>query len=66
VTHHPNLHLIDVSCSTCGTSFTIRSTAATMSIDVCSNCHRAYTGRERAVVGGGRIERFDRRRALAV
>jgi large subunit ribosomal protein L31 len=60
------LHLIDVNCSSCGSSFTIRSTAATMSIDVCSNCHRAYTGLERAVAGGDRIQRFDRRRALAV
>jgi large subunit ribosomal protein L31 len=62
---HPDLHLVEVRCSSCGTSFTTRSTASSISVDVCSNCHPAYTGRERAVARGGRIERFNRRRALA-
>jgi len=62
---HPNMHLIDLRCSSCGASFSIRSSAATVSVDVCSNCHPAYTGRERTVASGGRVERFDRRRALA-
>jgi len=65
VTQHPNLHLVDVRCSSCGTSFGIRSTAKAISVDVCSNCHPAYTGRARTVASGGRIERFNRRRALA-
>jgi large subunit ribosomal protein L31 len=65
MTQHPDLHLIDVRCASCGTSFTTRSTAQAISVDVCSNCHPAYTGRERAVTAGGRIERFNRRRALA-
>lgn len=65
MTQHPNLHLVDVHCSSCGTSFTTRSTAATLSVDICSACHPAYTGRERATIGGGRIERFNQRRALA-
>jgi large subunit ribosomal protein L31 len=59
------MHRIDVRCSSCGASFSIRSTAEAFSIDVCSNCHPAYTGRERAVASGGRIERFERRRAQA-
>ena len=65
MTKHPNLNLVDVRCSTCGTTFAVRSTAEAISVDVCSNCHPAYTGRERAVSTGGRIERFNRRRALA-
>jgi len=65
VKQHPNMHLIDVRCSSCGASFSIRSTAEAISIDVCSNCHPAYTGRERTVARGGRIERFNRRRELA-
>lgn len=63
--HHPDMHLIDVRCSSCGASFRIRSTAEAISVDVCSNCHAAYTGRERTVASGGRIERFNRRRVLA-
>jgi large subunit ribosomal protein L31 len=62
---HPTLHHVDVRCASCGTSFAIRSTAAAMSVDVCSNCHPAYIGRERATVSGGRVDRFNKRRALA-
>ena len=65
MTKHPNLNLVDVRCSTCGTTFSIRSTAEAISVDGCSSCHPAYTGRERAVASGGQIERFNRRRALA-
>jgi large subunit ribosomal protein L31 len=59
------MNLVDVRCSTCGASFTIRSTAEAVSVEVCSNCHPAYTGHERAVVSGDRVERFNQRRALA-
>ena len=65
MTQHPNLHLVDVRCSSCGASFDVRSTAEAIAVDVCSNCHPAYTGRARAVASGDRIELFNRRRALA-
>jgi len=65
MTQHPALHAIDVVCATCGTSFAIRSTSAALAVEACSNCHAAYTGTDRAVVSGSRIELFNRRRALA-
>jgi large subunit ribosomal protein L31 len=65
VTQHPSLHVVEVRCSTCGTAFEFLSTAEKLSVDVCSNCHPAYTGRGRSLASGGRIERFNRRRALA-
>jgi large subunit ribosomal protein L31 len=65
MTRHPETYLVDVVCATCGTAFTIRSTAASASVDVCSNCHPAYTGVQHAAARGDRIERFNRRRALA-
>jgi large subunit ribosomal protein L31 len=65
VTQHPDLHLLDVRCSNCGASFELRSTAEILAVDVCSNCHPAYTGRARTVASGDRVERFNRRRALA-
>ena len=65
MTQHPHTQLVDVACATCGASFTVRSAADALSIDVCSNCHPAYTGVQRAVVAGNRIERFNRRRSLA-
>ena len=65
LTQHPMTHLVDVVCATCGTSFSVRSTVTAMSVEVCSNCHPAYTGVDRSAVDGSRIERFNRRRAFA-
>jgi len=66
LTQHPTLYVVDVRCSSCGASFAVRSTAEAISTDVCSTCHPAYTGRERALASGSRIARFNRRRAIAV
>ena len=65
MTQQPTLHVVEVRCSTCGTTFEFLSTAEKLSVDVCSNCHPAYTGRERTLASGDRIERFNRRRELA-
>jgi large subunit ribosomal protein L31 len=59
---HPELTLATVRCSTCGNVFTTRSTRSEVVVDVCSSCHPAYTGVERAVARSSRIERFERRR----
>ena len=64
MTQHPTLHLVDVRCASCGASFATRSASETLAVDVCSNCHPAYTGTARVVVDGDRVERFNRRRAL--
>jgi large subunit ribosomal protein L31 len=63
--HQPELHLVDVVCATCGTSFSIRSTATALPVEVCSNCHPAYTGVQHVALAGSRVQRFNRRRALA-
>ncbi len=65
MTQHPNVHLVGVRCSSCGAAFDISSTATAIAVDVCSNCHPAYTGRAATAASGGRVERFNRRRALA-
>jgi large subunit ribosomal protein L31 len=62
---YPELVFATVRCSACGNVFTTRSTRAEIVTDVCSNCHPAYTGVERAVQSGSRIERFERRRNRA-
>ena len=62
---HPELVMTSVRCTTCGNEFTTRSSHAELVLDVCSNCHPAYTGVEREVARGSRIERFERRRAQA-
>ena len=65
MTQHPHTQLIDVVCASCGTAFTIRSTAKAVAVEVCSSCHPAYTGAQQTGVRGDRVERFNRRRALA-
>jgi large subunit ribosomal protein L31 len=62
---HPELEMTTVRCGACGNEFTTRSTVVELVLDVCSNCHPAYTGIEREVVRGSRVERFERRRARA-
>lgn len=64
-TIHPELHASTVVCATCGTTFETRSTAGDLTVETCSSCHPAFTGVERAVAAGSRVERFERRRALA-
>jgi large subunit ribosomal protein L31 len=54
---HPGLTQTTVRCTSCGKAFTIRSTRSAIVVDVCSNCHPAYTGIERATRSGSRIER---------
>ena len=62
---HPETVVATVTCTTCGTTFETRATQASINVEVCSACHPAYTGVERAAPRGGRIERFERRRAAA-
>jgi large subunit ribosomal protein L31 len=64
-TIQPTLHATTAVCASCGTTFELRSTADDLTVDVCARCHPAYTGVERTLVTGGRIDRFERRRALA-
>ena len=58
---HPSRHEAQMSCGTCGTTFEVRTSAGDLTLDTCSNCHPAYTGRAARAAGGSRIERFERR-----
>jgi large subunit ribosomal protein L31 len=58
---HPDTTVGTVTCATCGTEFELRSTVGDLTVDTCSQCHPAYTGRAAKVTGGSRIERFERR-----
>jgi large subunit ribosomal protein L31 len=62
---HPERFIMNVQCTSCGNAFTTRSSRDALVLDVCSNCHPAYTGVEREVARGSRVERFERRRARA-
>ncbi len=54
---HPKYQETAVKCG-CGNSFTTRSTRKEIVVDVCNVCHPFYSGKERFVDSGGRIEKF--------
>jgi large subunit ribosomal protein L31 len=55
---HPNYPEINVTCS-CGSKFKTRSThGRDMSIEVCSQCHPFYTGKQKILDTAGRVEKF--------
>lgn len=57
---HPNYVVSQVSCA-CGHTFTTRSTKPVIKVEICSNCHPFYTGRQRLVDSAGRVDRFKKR-----
>lgn len=57
---HPNYVECAVVCA-CGNSFKTRSTKASLRLDICSNCHPFFTGRQKFVDTAGRVERFQKR-----
>ncbi|MES0874854.1 50S ribosomal protein L31 [Sinimarinibacterium thermocellulolyticum] len=59
---HPSYTETTVVCS-CGNSFKTRSTCgkATLQIEVCAACHPFYTGKQKVVDTGGRVDRFKKR-----
>jgi large subunit ribosomal protein L31 len=59
---HPTYVLSHVHCS-CGNEFYTRSTEPELHVEICSQCHPFYTGKQKLVDTGGRVERFRRRAA---
>ena len=58
---HPEYNELKVSCS-CGHSFVTNSTkGGELHLDVCAECHPFYTGKQRIMDTGGRIEKFNKR-----
>lgn len=59
---HPNYHSIKMTCS-CGSSFETGSTInkEVVTLDVCSQCHPFYTGKQKIVDTAGRVEKFKSR-----
>ena len=59
---NPEYTLAHVRCS-CGNEFYTRSTSEELHVEICSACHPFYTGKQKLVDTGGRVERFKRRAA---
>ncbi|KUM01696.1 50S ribosomal protein L31 [Chromobacterium subtsugae] len=59
---HPNYKELSVTCS-CGSQFVTKSTMAkdSFGIEVCSNCHPFYTGKQKIVDTAGRVDKFNQK-----
>ncbi len=54
---HPNYRVTTISCA-CGESFQIRSTKENVKLDICSNCHPFFTGKQKLIDTEGRVDKF--------
>lgn len=61
---HPDYVVAHVHCS-CGNEFLTRSTKSEIRVEICSACHPFYTGKQKLVDTGGRVERFKKRQQKA-
>ena len=61
---HPDYVETKVTCS-CGNTFTTRSVKKEMHVELCNQCHPFYTGKQKLVDTGGRVERFQKKYAAS-
>ena len=61
---HPNYEEAEVKCA-CGATFVTGSTKKNLSVEVCSQCHPYYTGKQKLLDTGGRIDKFKKKYELS-
>ncbi|NPA95710.1 MAG: 50S ribosomal protein L31 [Thermodesulfobacteria bacterium] len=57
---HPEYHLASVRCA-CGNEFQVGSTLKEIKVEICSQCHPFFTGKQKLVDTAGRVEKFMRK-----
>ena len=57
---HPAYSAATITCA-CGASYPMASTRGNFAVEICANCHPFYTGKQKLLDSGGRVERFQRR-----
>ena len=57
---HPEYHEVEVRCA-CDATWATRSTKPELHLEICSNCHPFFTGRQKLVDTEGRVERFTKK-----
>ena len=57
---HPKYHEVEVRCA-CGATWKTRSTKSDLHLEICSNCHPFFTGRQKLIDTEGRVERFTKK-----
>ncbi|AXI01122.1 50S ribosomal protein L31 [Sporosarcina sp. PTS2304] len=62
---HPNYKVANVTCS-CGNKFETGSVKEDIRVEVCSECHPFYTGRQKFATADGRVDRFNKKYGIKV
>ena len=57
---HPQYHEVTITCA-CGAQYKTRSTRKQIAVEICSNCHPYFTGKQKLLDTAGRVERFRRK-----
>ena len=57
---HPNYVTATITCA-CGNVVKTCSTRGDFSVEICSDCHPFYTGKQKLLDSAGRVERFNRK-----
>ncbi|MCL6637103.1 MAG: 50S ribosomal protein L31 [Alicyclobacillus sp.] len=60
---HPEYHVTTVTCA-CGETFETGSTKKNLRVEICSKCHPFFTGKQKLVDTGGRVEKFNKKYGL--
>jgi large subunit ribosomal protein L31 len=61
---HPKYNEVVASCA-CGAEFKTGSTLKEIRVDICSNCHPMFTGKQKIMDTEGRVDKFNKRLAVA-
>ena len=57
---HPKYQECEVSC-VCGNKFTTRSTVGEIKLEICSQCHPFFTGKQKLLDSAGRVDKFNKK-----
>ncbi|MBN1154542.1 50S ribosomal protein L31 [candidate division KSB1 bacterium] len=60
---HPKYTVGTITCA-CGNTIVTRSTVENLKLDICSNCHPFFTGKQKLVDSAGRVEKFMKKYGL--
>ncbi len=60
---HPKYHMVTATCASCGAKVAVGSTMEKIEMEICSQCHPLFTGLEKSIDTGGRVEKFRARAA---
>ncbi len=58
---HPRYQMAKVVCGSCHIEFEVGSTQSSLRVDICSNCHPFFTGKQTIIDTAGQVERFQKR-----